>query len=84
MFFNSHPLIGLLISSALVILGFGAGGDLHMQVQPIAETGFPLWVKDLFQCIAWTGAGATGAVAVHGFWIKNITPKIQKRKARKK
>lgn len=88
MYFHEHPIFGVILSGLLVATGFGIGGDLHLQVQVQVETGLPLWLKDCFQCLAWIGAFITGVVAGHGFWIKNVSPKVEawkkKRRSRKK
>jgi len=84
MYFENHPLIGFLLSAILTALGFGIGGDLHLQVHAPSSGGLPDMVKDIFQCIAWSGAGVTGFVAGHGFWVKNIRPLIQNAKEKRK
>lgn len=89
MHFHNHPILGFILAGLLTATGFGIGGDLHLQVEnPIQEVGLPLWLKDTFQCAAWTGAFITGVVAGWGFYVKTILPAIEswkkKRRSRKK
>lgn len=85
MYFESHPILGFIVSSVLVFSGFAFGGDVKILAQiHQSDPGLPMWVKDVFQCLAWSGAGITGFVAGHGWWVKNITPFIERRKNSKK
>lgn len=89
MYLDNHPFVAAIVSIGLTLLGIGIGKDVHLQVAPhLLDVGLPLWIKDCFQIFAWCGAGITGMVAGHGFWMNTIVPKVkswkQKRKSRKK
>ncbi len=86
MHLDTHPFLGAIITALLTFAGYVIGGDIHapsLQVH-IADPGLPEWIKDLFQCFAWTGAGVAGFFTGYGGWVKHITPMIQKRRNNKK
>lgn len=88
MIIDSNPVVYLITSGALVVGGYIFGGDATVLLQKTTtmtfDLGFPEWLKDTFQCIAWTGAGVSGFVVGHGWWVKNAQPWIRKRINKKK
>ena len=80
--------MGPIVTLTLVLSGYIFGGDATVLLQQVTtvsvDLGFPEWAKDTFQCFAWAGAGVAGFATGHGWWVKYVTPRLNKRKSRKK
>ena len=71
---HNYPILGFLWAVAMAITGHQIGNDIDLEYHSLQIVNnisweFPNWVIQLFQMFAYSGAGITGIIALHG-WFK--------------